>query len=217
MNLTIKLQWPLKWSCFWTGLIRYSIPKLRSLSNYFSFHCVFWSPSLCAETWMCSTCLCLLIEARGIFTSSVSQKLRLFSQDMSHKNVSKIISRISVSLTAIAACKVKLRHLLRNCNSGMSVWDLSSTHLNLPAWHIYSVPHREKGERVGMQKAATMWETSCTFVTSWTHTDIKVIDNEEQRRNLRSQRGGNYRSMSAVTICVSSQTKTIALLRRKVK
>jgi len=91
------------------------------------------APPSAAETWMCSTCLCLLIDARGIFTSSVTQMLRLFSQDTSYKNVSKIINRISVGKTVMAARKVKLRQLLRNCSSGMSVWDLNSTHLNLPA------------------------------------------------------------------------------------
>lgn len=57
------------------------------------------APPSAAETWKCSTCLCLLIDARGIFTSSVSQMLRLFSQDTSYKNVSKIISRTLVGMT----------------------------------------------------------------------------------------------------------------------
>lgn len=161
---------------------------------------------------MCSTCLCLLIEARGIFTSSVSQMLRLYSQDMSHKNVSKIISRISAGLTVMAACKVKLRQLLRNGNSEMSVWDFSSTHLNLPVWHIYSFPCSQKGKRVGMQKAATMRETSCTSVTSCTHSDIKVIDNGKQWWNL-SQRGEKITDICNQNLYVSLQSKIHHLLR----
>lgn len=166
------------------------------------------APPSAAETWMCSTCLCLLIDARGIFTSSVSQMLRLFSQDTSYKNVSKIISRISVGMTVMAACKVKLRQLLRNCSSGMNVWDLRSTHLNLPAWHIYSFPCSQKGKGVGMQKAATMWETSCTSLTSCTHTDMKVITNGEQTCNL-FQRGGKklQKDLCNHNLCVSLQNK----------
>lgn len=95
----------------------------------------------------------------------------------------------------------------------MSVWDLNSTYLNLPAWHIYSFSCSQKGKGVGMQKAATMWETSWTPITSCTYTDMKVIASRQQTCNL-IQRVGKIRQRSLQSLSLSHfKMKFTTLLR----
>lgn len=85
----------------------------------------------------------------------------------------------------------------------MSVWDLNSTYLNLPVWHIYSFSCSQKGKGLGMQKAATMWETTWTSITSCTYTDMKVIASGEQTCNLIQRREKNHAKISVIIVSMS--------------